>query len=77
LERRSQCYSLSIGYGFGQPIYSLEAWRNRWQSDLDSAAAPPVYLDPQKWRALPSQPKRRDGKHYGADGDSVARTLPP
>jgi hypothetical protein len=69
-------YSLTIGFANGLSIYSLDAWRQRWQSDADSVAAPPRYLDPQMWRLLSGHPKRPDGKDYGADLNTLARMLP-
>jgi hypothetical protein len=70
-------YSLTIGHGVHQSIYNLETWRNRWGSDEDSLSAPHLYLDPQQWRIVPGQPKRPDGKDYGADVDRVAQTAAP
>jgi hypothetical protein len=70
-------YSLTIGYAVNQSIYNLETWRNRWGSDEESLNAPHLYLDPQQWRIAPGQPKRPDGKDYGADVDKLARTEAP
>jgi hypothetical protein len=69
-------YALTAGFIYGQPIYSLDAWRKRWGGDRDSLALPSPYLQPRWWRFQPGQPKRPDGKDFGADVSRLP-TNPP
>jgi hypothetical protein len=56
---------------------SFADWRRLWKSDADSAEGDPPTYDPQQWRLLSGQPKKDDGKDYGADVDRVARPPAP
>jgi hypothetical protein len=70
---RHNLYSVLAGFAVNQPFYTLEAWQKRFDSDRDSLATPPPFLEPRMWRLLPGQAKRPDGRDYGADVDRVAR----
>jgi hypothetical protein len=70
-------YSLTLGFAVSQPIYTLEAWQQRWGSDHDSLFTPSPLLEPRLRSIAAGPPKRSDGKDYGADVDRVARTAAP
>ncbi len=70
-------YSLTAGFAVGQPFYTLESWQKRWDSDRDSLLTLSPFLEPRMYRFMPGQPKRPDGKDYGADVDKVATTPVP
>ena len=71
---RNNVYSLIYGFAIFQQFYSLEGWQKRWGSDRGSVWTPSPFLQPRMWRFLPGQPKRPNGKDYGADVERVART---
>jgi hypothetical protein len=68
-------YSLTAGFAVLQPFYTLEAWQKRWDSDRDSLFTLSPFLEPRMWRFMPGQPKRPDGRDYGADVDKIATPL--